>query len=304
MATRQRPLMLEELGARVLLSATPLPSTVPLAATALHATQQPPLHVLSGQGEGTFSAQTTHPDVGAEYRFSGEGYFAGLGQVDIRGTVNAAGFLAHGHATGTLTLTNELVSVTLTLAGPDQPGFSNLAERFSYRAVGRTGAGHLSNQGTLFLRLASEPAGDMDGPDGAFVLTVALQGQPGVALDGAFAGQFTPNLVFPEAGASYSLTGTGRLPGQGAVGLTGWVQGTGMIASGHATGELTISGAQGSMTLDLLGPTQRGFAPLPGQFRFTVRSGTGIYAHCRSSGTITLHLDSGDSTFTLAVLAA
>jgi hypothetical protein len=41
-----------------------------------------------------------------------------------RGSLAGTGFIAEGHATGTLTLTNARGSVTLALTGPSQDGFS------------------------------------------------------------------------------------------------------------------------------------------------------------------------------------
>jgi hypothetical protein len=106
----------------------------------------------------------------------------------------------------------------------------------------------------------------------------------------------------PDTGSVYNLNGSGTLANQDAVTLTGSLHGTGFVKGGHATGELTITGAHGSVTLDLSGPTQGAFAPLPRQFSFTVKSGTGDYLHLHASGMIILHLDSQDGTFTLAIL--
>jgi hypothetical protein len=293
--TRQSPLLLEELDARLLPSATHLPQI------------SPPLHVLSGQGEGTFSSPAVQSGAGTDYTFAGEGRFAALGQVALSGWAHSVGFLLHGHAAGSLTLTNNRGSVTLALSGPDQPGFSALPEQFSYRIISGTGAyGHLSDHGTLALVLATEPAipDGMHGPHGAFALVAMLPGQPGAALDGPLAGHLTTTMRYPDGGAFYGLAGAGRLAGGSPVSVTGFLQGTGFIVFGHAIGELTLTDAHGSMILALRGPTQRGFAPLPGQFSFLVTSGTGAYAHVHAGGTITTHLDPQDGTFTLVVLYA
>jgi hypothetical protein len=265
------------------------------------------IHVLSGQGEGTFSSPAIQSGAGTDYQLAGEGQFAALGQVNLHGWVHSVGFLWHGHATGSLTLTNHFGSVTLALSGPDQPGFSALPQQFSYHISAGTGAyAHLSDQGSLGLVLATQPAvpDGIHGPHGAFALVVMLQNRPGSVLDGAVAGHLTTNREFPDTGVSYHLTGSGRLAGAGQVSLTGSLQGVGFLVSGHATGELTIAGAHGSVTLDLRGPTQPGFARLPGQFSFLVTGGTGAYAHLHGGGTVTVHLDPQDGTFTLAVLYA
>ena len=311
-------LHVEELEGRTLPSASPvsLPAlTAALAAPATPIAPLPAIHVLSGQGEGTFAVDAIQSGAGTVYHFYGEGQFAALGHVGIRGDVHAVGFLVHGQAAGTLTLTNDHGSVTLTLTGPDQPGFSALPQQFSYKITGGTGAyAHLSDQGTLSLMLAAAPTGPGSSipaaPHGAFALSVAQPGQPGAALDGALAGHVTPAgfiAVDPmpvDVGAVYGLSGAGTLAELGSVTLTGSLRATGFVGRGHATGELTISSAHGSVTLDLRGPAQGTFAPLPGQFDFNVRSGTGAYTHLHAGGTVTVRFDLSGGTFTLAIVAA
>jgi hypothetical protein len=294
----------EELGARVLPSATTVLPSAPDAPPAQH----PPVHILSGQGEGTFSTGAILPGTGADYHLYGEGQFAGLGHVGIRGDVHAVGFLAHGHAAGTVTLTNDHGSVTLALTGPDQHGFSSLPEQFHYKVIGGTGAyAHLSKDGALTLVLTPGPAGagPKMGSHGAFSLGLSLHEHPAEAPDGAFAGHFTPAPIAVDAGAFYSLTGFGTLAKQeGPVSLTGSLQAVGLIPRGNATGELALTGAKGSVTLDLKGPTQGMFAPLPQQLSFVVHSGTGVFSHLHTTGSVTVHLNSLNNTFTLVVLAA
>jgi hypothetical protein len=55
-------------------------------------------------------------------------------------------------------------------------------------------------------------------------------------------------------------------------------------------GELTFSNAKGSVTIELVGPEQPGFSPLPGTFRYTVKKGTGACAHLTGSGSLSLKL--------------
>src|SRR5262249_19178519 len=68
---------------------------------------------------------------------------------------------------------------------------------------------------------------------------------------------------------------------------------------------LTLVNAYGSVTLRLTGPVQKGFAPLPDHFTFTVDRGTGAYEHFRTSGTIDLNLRAAGvpahGTFTLTI---
>jgi hypothetical protein len=54
---------------------------------------------------------------------------------------------------------------------------------------------------------------------------------------------------------------------------------------------LTLSNGQGNVTLQLTGPEQPGFAPLPEKFHFSVVSATGAYKGLKVKGSIDLKLD-------------
>jgi hypothetical protein len=97
----------------------------------------------------------------------------------------------------------------------------------------------------------------------------------------------------PDTGMRYDLTGTGKLDLTGPVKVSGYVQTTGFVASGHASGSITFTNALGSLTLGLTGPTQPGFAPLPVHFTFTVTGGTGAYQHETITGSIDFHFTFG-----------
>jgi hypothetical protein len=322
---RRSALTVEELGARVLPSATPLLPDVQSGQAELVAALQPAFPPLAGHGAGNFAADAVQSGAGIDYHLHGEGYVAGMGHVRFSGSAHAVGFVQNGHAAGTLTLTNKRGSVTLELTGPDQPGFSALPDHFSYSVTGGTGAyANRSDNGELTLQLAAK--GGAHAPRGVFVLSLEQQGQAGAALDGVIAGHLTSERPIPDVGTHYSLTGAGSLAGMGDVSLagslqtpglvmvpvgsitspgpTGSLQTTGVADQARATGELTLTGAHGSVTLDLLGPLQGDFAPLPGHFHFTVHSGTGDYAQLQTAGTVTLSTDLGSGTFTLALLAA
>jgi hypothetical protein len=91
-------------------------------------------------------------------------------------------------------------------------------------------------------------------------------------------GQATEQLV-PDAGTIWNLTGAGTTSGMGAVTVTGSVQGVGFIRKGQAEGTLTLNGADGSrVTLDLQGPEQPAFAPLPQTFHYHIVSSSGNVA--------------------------
>src|SRR5947209_1346661 len=113
----------EPLEPRTLLSASPWP---PAAASAAAQVQVAAAQAatLAGTIRGMYAFTSGIPDVGSTLRLSGSGRVQGLGPVRASGSVATTGFIASGHAGGTLTLSNPRGSVVLVLQGPTQPGFS------------------------------------------------------------------------------------------------------------------------------------------------------------------------------------
>ncbi|HTK74288.1 MAG TPA: hypothetical protein VL371_03465 [Gemmataceae bacterium] len=110
-----------------------------------------------------------------------------------------------------------------------------------------------------------------------------------VNLHGALQGTLFQVIRGPiDLGIQYGLTGAGELGGQLRFQVTGGLRRVGFIAQGQATGALTLTNAQGSITLSLVGPTQPGFAPLPAGFHYTVTGGTGAYQGATGEGQVTL----------------
>ncbi len=102
--------------------------------------KQPAAPALNGTFQGTFSREEAPPDAGTPYRFSGSGRLGPrLGRATIAGSLRSAGFIASGHAGGTLTLTARRGTVTLSLTGPSQAGFSPLPGTFTFTATAGTG---------------------------------------------------------------------------------------------------------------------------------------------------------------------
>jgi hypothetical protein len=64
------------------------------------------------------------------------------------------------------------------------------------------------------------------------------------------------------------------------------VRATGFIRSGRSTGTLTLTNSQGSVTLALTGPPQRGNSPLPGRYQFAITGGTGAFKSLSGGGTL------------------
>jgi hypothetical protein len=164
---------LEELGSRILPSGIAHAPSPELPA-ALVASPMPPQlkHPLAGHGSGAYSTDLIPTDAGTVYHLHGSANLAGLGQVEILGSVTAVGFTTMGRASGRLTLFGNGGSVTVQLLGPEQPGFSRLPHYFHYNVVSGTGAYlHLADSGTLRLDLHPLPTGAL-GERGSFSLWI------------------------------------------------------------------------------------------------------------------------------------
>src|SRR5262249_50083198 len=98
-------------------------------------------HALGGWLAGQ-AFDRSMPDTGAAVDLSGRASLAGLGPVFVGGHVQGIGFIAHGAAHGTVTLTDvndPRSQVTLELTGPDQGGLSPLPTAFAVRVTSATG---------------------------------------------------------------------------------------------------------------------------------------------------------------------
>jgi hypothetical protein len=109
-------------------------------------------------------------------------------------------------------------------------------------------------------------------------------------LDGMIKGTYHEHLPIPDVGKSYTFTGSGQINPLGRSSLSGSVQTLGFIASGHAHGTLVLSNAHGSVTLQLTGPAQQGFASLPHTFSYTITSASGKFKGDTGSGMVALTL--------------
>jgi|GEM_PF-5004706 len=141
------------------------------------------------------------------------------------------------------------------------------------------------------------------------IVTTKTSNPTGIA-QGTFTHPDTPGDLNVNEVTTYRLKGTGHLARFGSVNVTGTLHSVGFVSSGHATGELTLSNNSGSITLQLLGPTQSGLSPLPETFNYTVVAQTGdLVESLANQGTLTLltqstgtsFLASGPGTFTLTI---
>jgi hypothetical protein len=164
MSTRRNLLRIEELGSRILPSASPFAFAAPPFRPPVivhqeihdehHDMQDHQQHALHGLGFGAYTSTMALPDIGAAYMLQGFGNFGKVGLASVSGDIHGVGFILQGHATGTLTFTNAKGSVTIALTGPEQSSFSPLPQQFQYQVIGGTGAyQNLHDQGTLTLQL-------------------------------------------------------------------------------------------------------------------------------------------------------
>jgi hypothetical protein len=102
-------------------------------------------------------------------------------------------------------------------------------------------------------------------------------------LHGIGNGLFRQPFVPADVGANLTLSGTVQLAGLGTFQLAGEVHGAGFVVGGRATGEMVLTGAQGTITLALHGRVQSGIPP---ELVYSVSGGTGAYSHLTGYGTV------------------
>ncbi|MDB5354258.1 MAG: hypothetical protein JWN24_711 [Phycisphaerales bacterium] len=121
-----------------------------------------------------------------------------------------------------------------------------------------------------------------------------------VSVKGTFTGSYTTPLGNPDA-RNYVFTGTGTAGALGAADLSGSITPPGFIRTAPATGELTLTNASGSVTLECTGKTQSGGSPLPQKMTYIVTNGTGAYANAGGKGSIAIALNTDANTFVFVI---
>jgi hypothetical protein len=92
--------------------------------------------------------------------------------------------------------------------------------------------------------------------------------------------------TLPDGSSTLPLTGTGTVAPVGDVFVSGELRTPGFVTGGAAEGALTLTGANGSLALQLMGPFQFGSGPPPGTFQYTISGGTGAFAGASGRGTV------------------
>jgi hypothetical protein len=114
-----------------------------------------------------------------------------------------------------------------------------------------------------------------------------------ISLQGTVRGGYFVSFGVPDVGSTYRIGTVGRLTPLGQTSEAAQVHTTGFIATGTATGTMTIRGSRGSLALKLVGPVQPGFSPLPSTLSYTINGGSRAYQHASGSGTIAVTLNQG-----------
>ncbi len=163
--SRNQRLEVESLESMTLLSAMTAVVGHPLPPAQISA-QAIPLPIIVGLKGTTHGVYTSSsfPDVGTSYTVYTAGKLSGYGTGAVYGTLHSLGFLASGQATGTLHVILPWGTLTLTLTGPTQPGFSPLPKQFSFEITKGTGKFHNAvgdpvGKGTVSVALKPGPGG-------------------------------------------------------------------------------------------------------------------------------------------------
>jgi hypothetical protein len=120
--------------------------------------------VFNGTARGFYTSSAGVPDVGTSSNVFASGRLLGLGGSTVNGSLHSTGFIAQGHATGTLTIHAPRGNLTLSLTGPTQPGFSPLPGQFAFKIQGGTGRyAHASGGGTVDVKLSPISSAGMNG---------------------------------------------------------------------------------------------------------------------------------------------
>ena len=156
-----------------------------------------------------------------------------------------------------------------------------------------------------FLSVGSVPAVTGDRHGTLMAIHVGIAATPSAApsvLSQHFklSGHYSLGHGVPDVGATYAFTGAGKSASLGPVDMTGSIQLPGFIATGQATGQLTLSSARGTLTLTVSGSSQKGFGTMPRALTYSISGGTGAYSTATGTGQITVTLSARRQAFTFS----
>src|SRR5947209_7741487 len=112
------------------------------------------------------------------------------------------------------------------------------------------------------------------------------------ALSGGGSGSYDSSHPFLDDGVSFRLTGKANLAGLGKVTVAADLHSVGFTRQGQAGGTMTLTNGAGTVTVELHGPTQDAFSPLPRKFHYRVVTGTGAYGLLHGGGWLSIERQS------------
>ena len=129
-----------------------------------------PVIELGGTIDGGFQRHQANPDTGATFNLFGIGSLKHLGLTTINGSIGIPGFIANGHATGTLHLSTLKGSLTLHVTAPALPSGTVPPNTFQFTVTSGTGSYRRDlDQGTVTLHLGKFNSGKTE--YGKFAMT-------------------------------------------------------------------------------------------------------------------------------------
>ena len=102
-----------------------------------------------------------------------------------------------------------------------------------------------------------------------------------------------------DVGATFEFKGGGTAASLGTVTMAGSISLPGLVLGGRATGQITITNSNGTVTLALRGRREAAFGPMPASVAYTITGGTGSYAGANGAGTVDVILAARGHKFAL-----
>jgi hypothetical protein len=294
MTNRRTVLRVEQLGARVLPSAT-ASLLAPTAGAAAAAVSTQTTTGSAWTGQGRFTIATNRTTAAKTYTLEGSTTIGSSGAFAVTGSVTTVGNRT-GQATGRVILNSPRGRLIFTVTGPTQSANSGLPSSMTYRIESGTGAfARYRGQGTfklapqLFLGYSDRGhfTASATAPVGIPPATKPpVQTTTGTSWHGQ--GRYTSVLNRTTGVRTYSFEGSANFGSAGHFAVGGSIQTVGNVATGRATGRITLSDRRGTLVLALTGPAQSRNASLPSSYTYRVLSGTGFFARYAGQGTVQL----------------
>jgi hypothetical protein len=107
-------------------------------------------------------------------------------------------------------------------------------------------------------------------------------------LSGTVLGNYVSTLRMLNTASGFHFSGTAPVGQLGNVDVYAHLYSVGFSSIGNAHGQIELSNTKGTVTLQVLGPTQTRLQPLPTTFSYRIVSATGSFKTLKASGTMKL----------------